>query len=194
MLKGNGRKKKSLFLQIFNNRLIAVLDKLAGPRFNLACKVTLCINILTEGKPESSSYPVVVLTKGRRCMNYSSTVCKCYIVVCNNVKARRVVVKEIKKAFIPYSLKVSALKGFEDFIILLKQCFNKGLGEYKNLALIAYLYIVLMCVYNKGNIGWKCPGCCCPRKDIFVLLSYDRELSVYGKLLDILIALCNLMA
>ena len=106
MLEGNCRKKCSVILKIFDDFFIAVLYKSACPRCNLFCEVTLCINILTERKSVNTAYTVVIFTECRSCMNNTCTVCKSYIIICNNIETLFVIFKEIKERCISYSLKI----------------------------------------------------------------------------------------
>ena len=85
-------------------------------------------------------------------MNYSSTICKCYIIICYYIESCGVVLKEIKKSYISCSLKVCSLECLYYLIVFLKKGLYHCLGKYEHLSLIAYLAVVLMGVYNKGYV------------------------------------------
>ncbi len=55
-----------------------------------------------------------------------------------------------------------------------------------------YLCIILLRIYAECKIRWKCPWCCCPCKNIRILI-FDLKSDDRRSLLDILISLCNFL-
>ena len=85
-------------------------------------------------------------------MNNACTVGKSYIIVRNNIESRGVVLKEVENSLISNALELLALECLKYLIVLLEKGLNKGLGENKHVALIAYLAVILMGVYNESHV------------------------------------------
>jgi len=138
-------------------------------------------------------------------MNNSGTICQSYILITYNVKCFltllcSLICRTLVQWLVFFALQFCSLIRCKYFVSVfsffcksskngIKQCTCHIINSS---VCCLYLCIILFWIYAECKVGWKCPWCCCPCKNIRILI-FDFKADDCRTLLDILISLCNFL-
>ena len=150
-----------------------------------------------------ASAVVVVFTECRSCMNDTCTIFCGYIVhACYDECVLSLFrYTERLDLFICPVLHIGALDLLNYFVLFFSECLIcKSFCYPQEVAFILTglhkaLYIINIRSYSQSDVGSKCPRCCCPCKEVFIVMinSCTSELACKSVDLDVLVALCYLV-
>ncbi len=204
MLKFRRVKEKSFLLQILQNRHICILYK-HSRIIRLFCHLSLAVHQLYKWKVIPAPHLGIVLTKCRRNVYDTSTICHGYIAVTGDKVSLFLLfltdsLRIIKQRLIFFPLQISSFKGLQHFICLClfisqntKHIVQQCLCHIIRISVICFDFTIgLLWIYTECHIARQRPGRRGPCKKICVF-AYYFETDDSRALFHRLIALCHLM-
>ncbi len=78
-------------------------------------------------------------------------------------------------------------------VFTLHSLLQQAFGQDELFAILLYKHVLHMGMYSQGSVAGQCPGCGCPGQEVDARFVTQRELDVDGGILDLLIALRDLV-
>ena len=186
--------KKSAGCKLADDLFVAILAEYACPGSYLGSEASAGVNKLNKRKSVLTADASVVFAECRSDVNDTRTVGEGYEVACDYVPCLFLGRNKVVKRLVLHAKKLFALVGSNKLVFLANNASNKGGSHDHSVVADLNLGILLCLVNGKSNVGRKSPGSCCPCNEITVFKALNVETDENRSFLNVLIALCNLVA